>query len=70
MLTAIKKACVLGKGTITRKKVLEPGEERRHQGLDPQRDPFHFSTKSNDPLNGRFYFFQIQSDGTYKPVAS
>ena len=25
---------------------------------------FRFSTKSNDPLNGSFYIFQIQPDGT------
>ena len=29
---------------------------------------FRFSTKSNDPLNGKFYIFQIQSDGSYKLV--
>ena len=27
-----------------------------------------FSTKSNDPLNAKFYIFQIQSNGTYKLV--
>ena len=30
--------------------------------------PFRFSTKSNDPLNAKFYVFQIQSNGTYKLV--
>ena len=29
---------------------------------------FRFSTKSNDPLNAKFYIFQIQSDGSYKLV--
>ena len=29
---------------------------------------FRFSTKSNDPLNAKFYIFEIQSDGTYKLV--
>ncbi len=29
---------------------------------------FKFSTKSNDPLNAKFYIFQIQSDGSYKLV--
>ena len=29
---------------------------------------FRFSTKSNDPLNAKFYIFQIQSNGTYKLV--
>jgi len=30
--------------------------------------PFRFSTKSNDPLNAKFYIFQIQSNGSYKLV--
>ena len=29
---------------------------------------FRFSTKTNDPLNGKFTIFQIQSDGKYKVV--
>ena len=29
---------------------------------------FKFSTKTNDPLNGKFTIFQIQSDGKYKVV--
>jgi branched-chain amino acid transport system substrate-binding protein len=29
---------------------------------------FKWSTKSNDPLNAKFYIFQIQSDGSYKLV--
>jgi branched-chain amino acid transport system substrate-binding protein len=29
---------------------------------------FRWSTKSNDPLNAKFYIFQIQSNGTYKLV--
>ena len=29
---------------------------------------FGFSTKSNDPLNAKFYIFQIQSNGSYKLV--
>ena len=27
-----------------------------------------FSTKTNDPLNAKFYIFQIQSNGSYKLV--
>ena len=27
---------------------------------------FRFSTKTNDPFNGKFYIFQIQSNGDYK----
>ena len=29
---------------------------------------FRWSTKSNDPLNAKFYIFQIQCDGSYKLV--
>ena len=29
---------------------------------------FKFSSKSNDPLNAKFYIFQIQSNGSYKLV--
>ena len=29
---------------------------------------YSFSSKTNDPLNGKFYVFQIQSDGSYKLV--
>jgi branched-chain amino acid transport system substrate-binding protein len=29
---------------------------------------FRFSTKTNDPLNGKFTIFQIQSNGSYKVV--
>ena len=29
---------------------------------------FRWSTKSNDPLNAKFYIFQIQQDGSYKLV--
>ena len=31
---------------------------------------FRFSTKTNDPLNAKFYIFQIQSNGSYKLVQS
>ena len=27
---------------------------------------FRFSSKTNDPLNGGFWLFQIQSDGTHE----
>ena len=29
---------------------------------------FAFSTKTNDPLNAKFYIFQIQSNGSYKLI--
>ena len=30
---------------------------------------FRFSTKTNDPFNGKFYIFQIQPNGSYKLVS-
>ena len=31
---------------------------------------FPFSTKTNDPLNAKFYIFQIQPNGSYKLFSS
>jgi branched-chain amino acid transport system substrate-binding protein len=68
MLTAIKKACVADHGVI----------KARHDVLRQMKKvkisnwilggKFAFSTKSNDPLNAKFYIFQIQSNGSYKLV--
>ena len=70
LLTAIKKACLRGNGKITRKMVLNQVRNVVIKDWILSAIPFRFSTKTNDPLNGRFYLFQIQSDGTYKPIAS
>jgi branched-chain amino acid transport system substrate-binding protein len=68
MLRAIKKACVAGKGSIAnRRAVLRQVKSVR---IKPWilGGEFRFSTKSNDPLNAKFYIFQIQSNGSYKLV--
>jgi branched-chain amino acid transport system substrate-binding protein len=68
MLQAIKRACVAGKGTINAKRdVLRQVKKVRINNwiLGGQ---FRWSTKSNDPLNAKFYIFQIQSNGSYKLV--
>ena len=55
------------------------GQDGHASRRDPQRQEvrvpnsilggaFRFSTRSNDPLNAKFYIFQIQSNGTYKLV--
>jgi branched-chain amino acid transport system substrate-binding protein len=67
-LNAIKKACVKGKGTIkTKRDVL-----RQVKSVQVKNwilgGSFKFSTKSNDPLNAKFYIFQIQSNGSPKLV--
>src|SRR3954452_2292853 len=66
-LTAIKLACVQGHGTATRQAVLRNIKKVKINNwiLGGQ---FRWSTKSNDPLNAKFYIFQIQSNGSYKLV--
>jgi branched-chain amino acid transport system substrate-binding protein len=68
LMNAIKLACVADHGVI----------KARHDVLRHVKQvviknwilggTFKFSTKSNDPLNAKFYIFQIQSDGSYKLV--
>ena len=68
LLNAIKLACAADHGVI----------KARHDVLRHVKQvviknwilggTFKFSTKSNDPLNAKFYIFQIQSDGSYKLV--
>jgi branched-chain amino acid transport system substrate-binding protein len=66
-LTAIKLACVQGHGTATRQAVLQNIKKVKINNwiLGGQ---FRWSTRSNDPLNAKFYIFQIQSNGSYKLV--
>ena len=66
-LNAIKLACAQGHGSATRQSVF--------QNMKKVSIPnwilggtFKWSTKSNDPLNAKFYIFQIQSNGSYKLV--
>ncbi|HEY7733021.1 MAG TPA: branched-chain amino acid ABC transporter substrate-binding protein [Gaiellaceae bacterium] len=67
-LNAIKKACNKGKGQIVdRRDVVRNVKKIRVKNWILGGD-FRFSTKSNDPLNAKFYIFQIQSNGTYKLV--
>ena len=67
-LNAIKAACTAGKGTLKdRRAVLAKVKSIRIKEWILG-GSFRFSTKSNDPLNGKFYIFQIQPDGTYKLV--
>ncbi|MSO95629.1 MAG: hypothetical protein EXQ81_07530 [Thermoleophilia bacterium] len=67
-INAINLACNAGGGSIAdRREVLRRVKKisvkQSILGID-----FKFSTKSNDPLNAKFYIFQIQSDGSYKLV--
>ena len=66
-LNAIKLACTQGHGQATRQAVLQNIKKVRVPNwiLGGQ---FRWSTKSNDPLNAKFYIFQIQPNGSYKLV--
>ena len=68
LLNAIKKACDAGKGTIANRKLVIRNVKKINLKTTLLGGPFRFSTKSNDPLNAKFYIFQIQSNGSYKLV--
>jgi branched-chain amino acid transport system substrate-binding protein len=67
-IAAIKKACILGKGNINNRRDVTRNVKKIVVPNSILGSPFRFSTKSNDPLNAKFYIFQIQSNGSYKLV--
>ena len=67
-LNAIKRACDLGNGEIKDRRDVVRNVKRIVVKNSILGGDFRFSTKSNDPLNAKFYIFQIQSNGTYKLV--
>ncbi len=67
-LNAVKRACNVGKGTIKNRRDVVRNVKRIVVKDSILGGTFRFSTKSNDPLNAKFYIFQIQSNGTYKLV--
>jgi branched-chain amino acid transport system substrate-binding protein len=68
LLQAIHEACVADHGVLKAKKdVLRKVKQVVIKNWILG-GTFRFSTKSNDPLNAKFYIFQIQSDGSYKLV--
>ncbi len=68
MLNAIKIACNAGKGTLKERRDVVRSVKKVRIKNWILGGSFRFSTKSNDPLNAKFYIFQIQSDGAYKLV--
>jgi branched-chain amino acid transport system substrate-binding protein len=68
ILTAIKNACAQNHGTVSRADVLHAVKHVRISNWILG-GSFRFSTKTNDPLNAKFYIFKIQPDGSYKLVA-
>lgn len=67
-LNAIKRACNAGNGQIKDRRDVVRNVKRIVVKNSILGGDFRFSTKSNDPLNAKFYIFQIQSNGTYKLV--
>src|SRR6478752_5880785 len=67
-LAAIKKACVAGKGQMSDRRAVVRNVKKVVIPNSILGGTFRFSTKSNDPLNAKFYIFQIQSNGSYKLV--
>ena len=67
-LQAIKRACVAGNGSMKTRRDVVKNVKKVRVPNSILGGAFRFSTKSNDPLNAKFYIFQIQSNGTYKLV--
>ncbi|MGL6280488.1 MAG: branched-chain amino acid ABC transporter substrate-binding protein [Gaiella sp.] len=67
-LNAIKRACDKGNGSIKERRDVVRNVKRINVKNWILGGDFRFSTKTNDPLNGRFYIFQIQPNGSYKLV--
>ncbi|MBA2475979.1 MAG: branched-chain amino acid ABC transporter substrate-binding protein [Actinobacteria bacterium] len=67
-LNAVKRACTAGKGQIKNRRDVVRNVKRGSIKNWILGGTFRFSTKSNDPLNAKFYIFQIQSNGSYKLV--
>jgi branched-chain amino acid transport system substrate-binding protein len=67
-LQAIKYACTAGKGQIKDRRAVVRNVKKVRIPNSILGGSFRFSTKSNDPLNAKFYIFEIQSNGSYKLV--
>ena len=68
VLRAIKLGCNAGGGKLaSRKAVVRQVKKVRIKNWILG-GSFRFSTKSNDPLNAKFYIFKIASNGSYQPV--
>ena len=67
-MNAIQRACKAGNSRVKdRRDVVRNVKRIRVKNWILGGD-FRFSTRTNDPLNARFYIFQIQSNGAYKLV--
>ena len=67
-LRALKAACIANNNSLpNRRAVLRKVKQVRINNWILGGN-FRFSTKSNDPLNAKFYIFEIQSNGSYRLV--
>jgi hypothetical protein len=69
ILNAIKRACDAGNGQIKDRRDVIRNVKRINVKNWILGGDFRFSTKTNDPLNGVFYIFQIQPNGSYKLIS-
>jgi branched-chain amino acid transport system substrate-binding protein len=69
ILNAVKRACDAGNGQIKDRRDVVRNMKKVNIKNWILGGDFRFSTKTNDPLNGVFYIFQIQSNGSYKLVS-
>ena len=67
ILQAVKLTCAQHHGVIQRRDVFRNMKKVKIKNFILGGN-FAFSTKTNDPLNAKFYIFQIQSNGSYKLV--
>ncbi len=67
-MAAIAKACAAGHGKINKRSDVIKQVRRVQIKNWILGGSFRFSSKTNDPFNGKFVIFQIQSDGKYKVV--
>jgi branched-chain amino acid transport system substrate-binding protein len=67
-LNAMKRACDIGNGSIKDRRDVVRNVKRIVVKNSILGGDFRFSTKSNDPLNAKFYIFEIQGNGSYKLV--
>jgi branched-chain amino acid transport system substrate-binding protein len=67
-LLAIKRACDAGKGRMQTRRDVVRNVKKVRVPNSILGGAFRFSTRTNDPLNAKFYIFQIQPNGTYKLV--
>ena len=68
LLRAVKLACNANHGSLPSRRAVVQNVKKVTVKNWILGGTFRWSTKSNDPLNAKFYIFQIQSNGSYKLV--